>query len=84
MHICAALRDLVPFVQFKNVKNTHGCFSHFLNRTNGTKSRKTSNYIADRDKLLFCKDGEDKLVNKLFFEVLFGCATENFEPPSRG
>ena len=66
MHICAALRDLVPFVQFKNVKNTHGCFSHFLNRTNGTKSRKTSNYIADRDKLLFCEDGEDKLVNKLF------------------
>ena len=49
------------------MKNTDGCFSHVLNRTNGTKSRKTSNYIADRDKLLFCEDGEDKLVNKLFF-----------------
>ena len=25
IHIkCDALRDLVPFVQFKNVKNTHG------------------------------------------------------------
>ena len=22
--ICGVLRDLVPFVQFKNVKNTHG------------------------------------------------------------
>ena len=22
--ICDALRDLVPFLQFKNVKNTHG------------------------------------------------------------
>ena len=22
--ICDVLRDLVPFVQFKNVKNTHG------------------------------------------------------------
>ena len=22
--ICDTLRDLVPFVQFKNVKNTHG------------------------------------------------------------
>ena len=40
--------------------------------------------ILQTDKLLFCRDGEDKLVNKLFFEVLFGCATENFEPPSRG
>ena len=78
------MRDLVPLVQFKNVKNTDGCFSHVLNRTNGTKSRKTSNYIADRDKLLFCEDGEDKLVNKLFLELLFGCATGNFEPRSRG
>ena len=51
-----ALRDLIPFVRFKNVKNTHGavlilacnftkltllhgCFSHFLNCTNGTKLR---------------------------------------------
>ena len=24
MHICDALRDLVTFVQFKNLKNTHG------------------------------------------------------------
>ena len=46
-----ALHDLPPFVQFKNVKNTHeevlllvlkvkllyGCFSRFLNCPNGTK-----------------------------------------------
>ena len=57
--ICDALRDLVPFVQFKKrekhpwrrvnfrhqpatlLKSTllHGCFSGFLNCTNGTKSR---------------------------------------------
>ena len=24
LFICDALRDLVPFVQFKNLKNTHG------------------------------------------------------------
>ena len=64
--ICDALRDLVPFVQFKKLEYTHegvlllvklhaksfttllkvtllhGCFSRFLNCTNGTKSRKTS------------------------------------------
>ena len=52
---CDVLRDLVPFVQIKNVKNTHGgvllllkvtllhgCFSRFLNCTNSNKSRKTS------------------------------------------
>ena len=44
------LRDLGPFVQFKKRENTHrglplkvtllhGCFSRFLNYTNGTKSR---------------------------------------------
>ena len=48
-----ALRDLVLFVQFKNVKSTHGgvllkvtllhgCFSRFLNCANGTKSPKAS------------------------------------------
>ena len=60
---CDALRDLVPFVQFKKrekhpwmsvtfskmagqpatllkVTLLHGCFSRFLNCTNGTKSRK--------------------------------------------
>ena len=60
--ICDALRDLVPFVQFKNREKylwssvnfskvagqpatlrkltlLHGCFSRFLNCTNGTKSR---------------------------------------------
>ena len=50
-----ALRDLVPFEQFKYVKNTHGgvlllvlkvtllhgCFSRFLNCTNGTALPKT-------------------------------------------
>ena len=58
--ICDAFRDLVPFIQFKNMKNAHGkvlllvklgcnlvkvallhgCFSSFLNCTNGTKSCK--------------------------------------------
>ena len=57
MQICDALRDFVPFVySLKNVENTHGgvlilvlkvtllhgCFSHFLNCTNGTKSRNAS------------------------------------------
>ena len=50
-NICDALRDLVPLYNFKNVKNTPCNFTKskttpwvffmFLNRTNGTKSRKT-------------------------------------------
>ena len=49
--ICDALRDLVPFVQFKKCKkhpwrsvifSKVAGFSLFLNCTNGTKSRKTS------------------------------------------
>ena len=64
--ICDALRDLVPFVQFKKLECTHegvlllvklqaksfttllkvtllhGCFSRFLNCTNGTKSPNAS------------------------------------------
>ena len=54
--ICDALRNLVPFLQFQKVENTHGwvllsvlkvtplhaCFSCFLIRKNGTKSRKAS------------------------------------------
>ena len=59
IHICGALRDLVPCAQFKKrekhswrsvtvssacnftkVTLLHGCFSRFLNCTNGTKSRK--------------------------------------------
>ena len=48
--ICHALRDLVPFLQFKKRKNTHGehppwVFSTFLNCTNGTKLRKTSHIL---------------------------------------
>ena len=53
--ICDELRDLVAFVQFKNVKNTHGgvlllvlkaallhgWFLLSLICTNGTRSRKT-------------------------------------------
>ena len=56
LNICDVLHDLVPFVQLENVKNTHGemlllllkvtlfhgCFSRYLNCTNGTKSRKAS------------------------------------------
>ena len=62
-YICDALRDLVPFVQFKKrekhpwrnvtfskvlLKETlfHGCFSRFLNCTNGTKSRKASHIYS--------------------------------------
>ena len=37
--ICDVLRDLVPFVPFKKLTLLHGCFSRFLNWTNGTKSR---------------------------------------------
>ena len=53
--ICGALRNLVPFVQFKKrekhpwrsvtllkVTLLHGCFSRFLHCTNGTKSRNES------------------------------------------
>ena len=59
--ICDALRDLVPFVQFtKREKHPwtsvtcgkvagfsllHGCFSLFVNCTNGTKSRKTHLFL---------------------------------------
>ena len=49
-YICDTLRDLVQSVQFKRpwrsvtskVTLLHGCFSRFLNCTNGTKSSKTS------------------------------------------
>ena len=55
IYIYDTLRDLVPFAQFKNVKNTHGavltllheCFSRFLNCKNGTKSRKISHIVDD-------------------------------------
>ena len=57
--ICDALRDLVPFVQFKKREkypwisvtfsaksNTHSCvFSRFLNCTNGTKLRNAPHLI---------------------------------------
>ena len=52
MCISDALRDLVSFIQFKKrekhplkVTLLHGCFSHFLNCTNGTKSRKASHLL---------------------------------------
>ena len=56
--MCDALRDLVPFVQFKKrekhpwtnvifskVKLLHGCFSRFLNCKNGTKSCEASHTL---------------------------------------
>ena len=52
---CNALHDLVPFVQFKKrekhptllkVTLLHGCFSRFLNYTNGTKSLKAPHIIG--------------------------------------
>ena len=73
-HNCGALRDLVPFVQFKKREKhpwrsvnfskislkpatllklalLHGCFSRFLNCTNGTKSRSASQLLAFTDVL---------------------------------
>ena len=51
VHICGALRDLVPCAQFKEhlatllkVTLLHGCFSRFLNCMNGTKSRKAPHF----------------------------------------
>ena len=48
MNIYDVMRYLVPFVQFLKpptllkVTALHGCFSSFLNYTNGTKSRNAS------------------------------------------
>ena len=53
--MCDALRDLVPFVQFKKREKTYNftkintppsCFSCFLNCLNGTKSCKPSYIIC--------------------------------------
>ena len=59
LYACDELRNLAPFVQFKNIKNTHGrvltllkvtllhgCFSRFVNCTNDIKSFKTSHIFA--------------------------------------
>ena len=57
LDIYDALLDLVPFVQFKKrEKNTHGtkltllhgCFSRFLNCTNGTKSRNAPHIYTEK------------------------------------
>ena len=59
--ICGALRDLVPSVQFKKREKhqwrsvtfskvagfLHGCFTCFLNCTNGTKSRNAPHMGVD-------------------------------------
>ena len=53
MFICDALRDLVPFAQFKKREQhpwrsdtfiPHGRFSCFFNRKNSTKSRQNVSY----------------------------------------
>ena len=58
--MCDVLRDLVSFVQFKKrekhpwrsvtfrlkVTLIHGCFSRFLNCTNGTKSLNASHTMS--------------------------------------
>ena len=54
--ICGALRDLVLFVQFKkcekypwinvNFSKVAGCFSRFLNCTNGIKSCNTHHILS--------------------------------------
>ena len=56
--ICDVLHDLLPFVQFKKHKNTHGgvlhlvlhgYFSRFLSCTNRTKLRNASHYHKNND-----------------------------------
>ena len=52
--ICSALRDMVPFAQFKKrelatllkVTFLHGCFSRFVNCKNGTKSGNASHMLS--------------------------------------
>ena len=51
---CDDLHNLVPFIQFKKccfckVTPLHGCFSRFLNCTNGSKSRKASQMYQRRN-----------------------------------
>ena len=58
--IYGALRDSVPSAQFKKRKTRvllllkvifiHGCFSSFLNCTNGTKSRKAPHISFEKNK----------------------------------
>ena len=51
---CSALRDMVPFLQFKKrelatllkVTLLHGCFSRFVNCKNGTKSANASHMLS--------------------------------------
>ena len=43
--MCGALRDLVPFPQFKK-REKHGCFSRFLNCRNGTKSHNARHLLT--------------------------------------
>ena len=51
-NICDVLRDLVPFVQLKNVKNTPPwVFFTFFNRTNCTKSRNASHIVRTLPKV---------------------------------
>ena len=62
--ICDVLHDLVPFVQFEKCEKPpwrsvdftllksallHGCFSRFLNCTNGTKSRNAPHISHKKD-----------------------------------
>ena len=69
MDICDALRDLVAFVQFKKhekhswrsvkcllkVTLLRGCFSCFLNCTNGTKLHNASHLLVRKQFVKFAK-----------------------------
>ena len=68
LSLCGALRDLVAFEQFKKPEKhpwrsvpatllklalLHGCFSRFLNSTNGSKLRNASHLLYLVNTLMF-------------------------------
>ena len=84
--ICGALRNLVPFVQFKKREKhpwrsvnfskvtgwkltlLYGCFSHFLNCRNGTKSRNAPHILVNFLEIFYIKSrlSQERLLTKVF------------------